>query len=101
MFPNVAALLLVKASTSSPLWLLPVIWTVPDARVALSTSVTVTPVSTATAAPSYVTDLDAPVVATTGGSFTHVTVTVTVVEELPGVRVYVNVSSVVPGGLLQ
>ncbi len=37
----------------------------------------------------------------TGGSSTHVTVIETVADEPPGVSVYVNVSSVVPGGLLQ
>ena len=37
----------------------------------------------------------------TGGSSPHVTVTETVAVEPPGVSVYVNVSGVVPGGLLQ
>ena len=37
----------------------------------------------------------------TGGSSAHVTSTETVAVEPPGVSVYVNVSGVVPGGLLQ
>ena len=37
----------------------------------------------------------------TGGSSTQVTVIETVAVEPPGVSVYVNVSGVVPGGLLQ
>ena len=37
----------------------------------------------------------------TGGSSEHVTVIDTVAVEPPGVSVYVNVSGVVPGGLLQ
>src|ERR1700709_2481422 len=37
----------------------------------------------------------------TGGSSLHVTVTETVAVEPPGASVYVNVSGVVPGGLLQ
>ena len=37
----------------------------------------------------------------TGGSSTQVTIIDTVADELPGASVYVNVSGVVPGGLLQ
>src|SRR5438477_93965 len=59
---------LVKASTSSAGWKLPVILTVALASVALLGSVTVRPASTATAGPPWVTPALLPDVVTIGGA---------------------------------
>ena len=68
----------VKPSTSSPLTKFALIDTVALARLALSTSVTVRPVSTAVAPPPSVNASALAVIVTTGGSFTAATVIVRV-----------------------